>query len=169
MITIKEKQRLLSNLASQGKIISIEFNSEIHEIILKKLKNEYLKFFIISIFVSIFSFLVFVFLLFFQFFGKMIYIRALALVFSLLPILVLFEYLKKSKHIKKKNYKCYIGVVEQVFNDGSYKILEIDLGENLKFAKLAEPTAGININDKVIIVNILDDIFLLDYQLLIKK
>ncbi len=96
MLTIEEKQNILNNLAYQEIIIKIDFNNEIHNLVIKNIKNDYLKFFPILIFIEIFSLVVFIILLFFKLYGKMLYVRALALVFVFLPFLLIFEYFKKS-------------------------------------------------------------------------
>ena len=158
MITIEEKQKLLDLLVEKNIIKQFEPNEYIHKFIYNNFKKRSFEYFCISIIISIIS----IFLLYIAFNSRIAIINILFFILVLSPILVIAENIKKKKIIKNKTYKCFVGTIQKICEDGkSYKICGLDINENFTFLKNALPTKSVQINDKVIICNILDDIDLI--------
>lgn len=161
MITIEEKQKLLDLLVEKNIIQQFEPNEYIHQVIYNNFKKRNFEYFCISIILSIIS----MFLLYKAFTSSIAIIHVFFFILVLSPILVLTEYIKKKKIIKNKTYKCFVGTIQKICEDGnSYKICGLDINENFTFLKNASPTKSVQVNDKVIICNILDNIDLLNYD-----
>ena len=161
MITIEEKQKLLAILVEKNIIKQFEPNEYIHQCIYNNFKKRSFEYFCVSIILSIIS----IFLLYIAFNSKIAIINILFFVLVLSPIIVIAEHIKKKKIIKNKTYKCFIGTIQKICEDGkSYKIYGLDIDQNFTFLKNASPQKSIQINDQVIICNILDDIDLLNYD-----
>lgn len=80
-------------------------------------------------------------------------------------IIFLVNLVKNIKLVKSKNYKCYIGKISKI-NYEKYSVANI---EDIQYLPGAKPSKNIQINDKIIIVHIGEDLYVLAHESSLKK